>query len=147
MVSVFLATRLTWHGRRRTDRLPLMVVRWTKGHIDRSLQEICARIDDLQRFIAWPTQMPSAKVKDLEKSFVATLHDVFGPDDIRFKQHEHLQLWEGPRRIGLSEAQKIAGWKGGAQAAIETLKRLLSFVQTSRCTRHRTKLHSRKSGR
>jgi hypothetical protein len=62
----------------------------------------------------------------------ATIRDVFGPNSPEFKEHQNIELWEGPIFFDMSDAATVQAEQRGVVQAIAILSGLIGRLSEKR---------------
>jgi len=93
--------------RRKTKPEPPPKV-WTLKDIDKGIEKLRRRINDVQSLLTDQVRFDDARKKSVESNIAATIEDVFGTGSREHRENSYISISKGPHfRAGFHESQAV----------------------------------------
>lgn len=105
---------------------PFEVRDFTRSDIERAIEKLHRRIDDVNHLD--PRQVPfdDAKVRNLERNIRETIREMYGSQSPEFRDHEDHRIWHGGYNITDSEDVRQRKFSAGIPQTVTMLEGLTS---------------------
>ena len=101
--------------------------------IDRGIGKLEQRIQELEKLDLGPSVRKETGPLHLARSKVReSIREVFGPNSPEFKEHEHLDIWEGPLQIEMPPGEILMAQSNGRKKVVGILNGLIGTLREKR---------------
>ncbi len=97
--------------------------------IDRGIEKIKRRIDDVKAFDPQKTSYDDQKIDNVESDIRETIRDVFGTNSPEFNEHQHHRIAHGILQMGMSEVRFQKRFADGIPRTISMLEGLINRLE------------------
>src|SRR5690242_11574103 len=105
----------------------------TPDEIDRAIAKLNRRIEELAALDVQDAVVNDSGVDDVVTSNIAeTIREVFGTHSPEFSEHQHIRIWAGPMRIGMSKQEIFVGTQAGLVQVRNILLGLIARLKEKR---------------
>ena len=101
--------------------------------IDSAIMKLSRRIQELESLDVKAADLNQTGAVEVARSNVReTIRDVFGSTSPEFREHEHIDIWEGPLYMGMSDFEFTQGRDRGRRQVIGILNGLVARLKEKR---------------
>lgn len=119
-------------ARRPQPRPPVKTKDFTVAELDRGIEKLRRRIDEVNRLDPAQMSLSDARVTTAESNIRDTIRDVFGDTSPEFRDHEYHAIRHGPMHVGASPAQIRALLQAGIPQTVLMLEGLIERLEEKR---------------
>jgi uncharacterized protein (TIGR02391 family) len=100
------------------------------SEVDRGIQKLERRIAELSQLDVRQAITGYSGEDDVIRSNVReAILDIFGPTSPEFQEHQHVQIWSGPMRMGMDQEDVIEGTERGKTQVTAILRGLVARLK------------------
>ena len=109
----------------------LFAMNWTtEDELNDAITALSRRISSLQaKSVATDIETDSVKIQVHESAFQNTIREVFGADSREFEEYGHVDMLQGPLRVGMSRGEIIQARLRGRDYMVSILAELIGRLQ------------------
>lgn len=116
-------------ARRTTVQDTIEAPTFTLDAIVRGINRLRKRIDDVKSLQTDKVLYDDQRVTNVEKSIINAILETYGPRSPQYKENQYLEIWHGPKIIGMQRPNVQRSFENGIPQTITLIEGLIADLE------------------